>query len=329
MPMISVIVPVYNVEQYLLRCINTIQRQTFEDLEIILVDDGSMDGCPMICDELSIQDSRIKVIHKENGGLSSARNAGIRAAKGEYIGFVDSDDWIALDMYQLLYEIATEHDADIACGQIIRMKKISSEQPHDETRPRNVQVFSQEEYAKKYFKIGSNDTVHYVVNKLYKKEVAKAMSFPEGLINEDVEGFFRALLKSKVIAATESIVYYYWYNEGGISTKWFSQKQMDLLTVWKNVHNLCESKKKEWVDYAQINYYRANFGLLTRLAFDEADEGKFEEEKANLLSNLKLHKRDLLKSNIPMSRKIIIECMCCNYGAAQCFLRLAKKIRKV
>ena len=103
---ISVIVPVYNVENYLRRCVDSIINQTYKNLEIILVDDGSPDNCPVICDEYAQKDSRIKVIHKENGGLSSARNCGMDMATGEYIGFVDGDDWIESDMYKFLIENA-------------------------------------------------------------------------------------------------------------------------------------------------------------------------------------------------------------------------------
>lgn len=103
--MISVIVPVYKVEPYLDRCVRSIVEQTYTDLEIILVDDGSPDNCPAICDAWAERDSRVKVIHKQNGGLSDARNAGMDIATGEYIGFVDSDDWIAPEMYQILYNM--------------------------------------------------------------------------------------------------------------------------------------------------------------------------------------------------------------------------------
>ncbi len=104
MAKVSVVVPVYNVEKYLERCIESIRNQTLEDIEIILVDDGSPDNCPKICDGFAEKDSRIKVIHKKNGGLSSARNAGIYAATGEYIGYIDSDDYAEPDMFEILYD---------------------------------------------------------------------------------------------------------------------------------------------------------------------------------------------------------------------------------
>ena len=121
MPQISVIVPVYKVETYLKRCVDSILHQTFSDLEVILVDDGSPDQCPDMCDELAKADKRIRVIHKENGGLSSARNAGMRIAQGKYIGFVDSDDDVEPDMYETMLEAVEKNSADFVMSDYIRV----------------------------------------------------------------------------------------------------------------------------------------------------------------------------------------------------------------
>ena len=122
-PKISVVVPIYKVEKYLDRCIYSIINQTYTNLEIILVDDGSPDNCPKICDEYASKDNRIKVIHKQNGGLSSARNAGIKVATGDYIGFVDSDDFIELDMYEQMYKVAYENDVDLVMSDYYKVHK--------------------------------------------------------------------------------------------------------------------------------------------------------------------------------------------------------------
>ena len=115
MPKISVIVPVYNVEKYLHECVDSILTQTFTDFELILVDDGSPDNCPVICDEYASKDKRIKVIHKENGGGAQSRNVGLDCSRGAYIGFVDSDDHILPDMYEKMFCRIEEEQADIAC----------------------------------------------------------------------------------------------------------------------------------------------------------------------------------------------------------------------
>ncbi len=348
-PEISIIVPVYNTEKYLDRCIRSIVRQTFADFELILVDDGSPDACPQMCDMWAGRDSRIRVCHKENGGLSSARNAGLAAARGNYIGFVDSDDWIAADMYAHLYELIRANGADIASGRIRRVRRRGREEAGEEERggKREAQiwrkgrgerkgggrgervstaVYSQEEFAEQFFKIHSNETVHYVVNKLYQRDTVMRMRFPKGLINEDVEGFFKALAGAERIAVSDKTVYYYWENTEGISYQWFSHKQMDLLAVWRRVCGICRKEKPEWLPYAQLNYARANLGLLCRLALaDRRRNREYREERELLLKNLRKCRRKLLRSPIPLSRKIAAQMMCMSYGLTRCLLRLVQR----
>lgn len=117
--MISVIVPVYKVEKYLRRCLDSLAAQTLDDIEIIIVDDGSPDGCPAICDEYAAKDARMKVVHKENGGLLSARKAGFAALKGDYIGFVDGDDWVEPDTFLNMYKAVCEHSPDMVLSDFL------------------------------------------------------------------------------------------------------------------------------------------------------------------------------------------------------------------
>ena len=125
-PLISVIVPIYNVEKYLDRCVGSIINQTYKNLEIILVDDGSPDNCPQMCDDYAKKDSRIKVVHKENGGLSDARNAGMKVATGEYVSFIDSDDYISLDFYETLLETIVDNDSDIVECSVVKFYEDNS-----------------------------------------------------------------------------------------------------------------------------------------------------------------------------------------------------------
>ncbi len=324
--LISVIIPVYNVEKYLGRCLESVLNQTYKNLEIILVDDGSKDNSGKICDEFALKDKRIKVIHKENGGLSSARNAGLKIAKGEFIGFVDSDDWIDYEMYEVLYKLMIEKKTDISCGNIVRTTK---EFECNNKRKVIEQVYSKDEFAKMYFKVYSQETVHYVVNKLYRREVAMKMTFPEGLINEDVEGFFYALSVSKKVAVTNQVTYYYWQNSDSISSVWFSKKQMDLLVVWKNVWS--ESKRsnnEKWQYYAQMNYYRAHLGLLCRLALhSDLDNNKFNDEKRILIKKLKENYWSLIKYSLPINRKIIMTAMVVNYDLTRLVIQMFFRLK--
>lgn len=204
-PLISVIVPVYKVEKYLNRCIKSIVEQTYNNLEIILVDDGSPDYCPAICDAWAEKDSRIKVIHKENGGLSDARNAGMKAANGELIGFVDSDDWIEQDFFQRLYCAMVENGADVAeCataydtekGELLRVRKEATDS-----------LLERKEALRR---LVLEDGVYQTVwNKLYRREVVDGIDFAVGKYNEDDFWTYKVLDKGKSLATVEMPLYHY------------------------------------------------------------------------------------------------------------------------
>ena len=195
MDLISAIVPVYNVEKYLYRCVDSILKQTYENFELILIDDGSPDNCSQMCDELSEKDSRIKVIHQENQGLSAARNSGIKIAKGNYLTFIDSDDWISNTMFEDLINLIKEKNADISIcnfivtdGNAIYKKNTKAEE----------KLYSKDEFMKIILRVNSNRCIHYAWGKLYKKDVIdKNEHYPVGMLNEDVEGMFKAVLKSE------------------------------------------------------------------------------------------------------------------------------------
>ena len=157
--MISVVVPVYKVEIYLDKCIQSVLNQTFRDFELILVDDGSPDRCGEICDQWAEKDHRIRVIHKSNGGLSDARNAGISQAKGEWLSFVDSDDWIAEDMLETLYRLAIDHDAEISCSNFSRV--VDDGKMERQTNYVQPGVLTPEEYWEQLF--SAKDWAYYNV----------------------------------------------------------------------------------------------------------------------------------------------------------------------
>lgn len=310
-PLISVVVPVYNVEKYLCRCVDSIINQTYKNLEIILVDDGSPDNCPKICDEYAKKDKRIKVIHKKNGGLSDARNAGIKISKGDYIGFVDSDDFINLEMYTKLYKIITENDADIA---ICDLKRFHDEKKVKEQINKNdVTIYTQENFLKKFFKIGSQSIEYYADTKLYKRSMIEEEQYPVGLTSEDVLGTYKALLKAKKIVKTTDELYYYRYNEQSITGS-FSKKDFDLLEIWDKVVEYTQQNAPQYIEYAIINRKRINFTLLYRMAknIPQVELQKMTIAK-KLLADLKKDENYLLKADIEFKRKILIYLFCRNY----------------
>lgn len=222
-PLISVIVPVYNVEPYLDRCVKSIVNQTYRNLEIILVDDGSPDNCPQMCDAWAKRDERVKVIHKENGGLSDARNAGMAIASGELMGFVDSDDLIREDMYRLLYDDMLENDSDISvCG----VKMIWDDgSPERMLTGEGCCVLETEEAMLAVIK--EDRLKQPVWYKLYKTELVKNILFPVGRYHEDVFWTYQAVGMAKRVSIFDEPCYYYRQHGGSIMGEGYSLKRLD------------------------------------------------------------------------------------------------------
>lgn len=220
---ISVIVPVYKVEPYLDKCVSSIVNQTYKNLEIILVDDGSPDNCPAMCDAWAEKDSRIRVIHKTNGGLSDARNAGMAVATGELMAFVDSDDWIAPDMYEYLYQRLAEDNSDIAaCGvQMVWENKTPSRML---TRDGNC-VLNQEEAMRAI--IEESWLKQPVWYKLYKTALVRDILFPKGKCHEDVFWSYQAVGSAKKVSVSDHVGYYYLQRGGSIMGAGYSLKRLD------------------------------------------------------------------------------------------------------
>lgn len=210
--LVSVIVPVYKVEQYLNRCISSIIKQSFTNLEIILVDDGSPDMCPKLCDEWALQDPRIKVVHKDNGGLSDARNAGLKKASGNYICFVDSDDYVSTEFVETLYKLICLYNTDMSA---VSFQEVFSIEWENAARSRRGSTaFEGEDALRELF---SNDTyANYAWNKMYKRELFDNIKFPVGRKMEDLGTTYRLLMKAKKIAFSKEQLYYYFQREDSI-----------------------------------------------------------------------------------------------------------------
>lgn len=225
LPLISVIVPIYKVEPYFDKCISSIVNQTYTNLEIILVDDGSPDQCPQMCDAWAEKDARIRVIHKENGGLSDARNAGMAVATGELMTFVDSDDWIDPDMYKHLYQRMVEDYSDIAaCG--VQMVWEDGTPPRILTRMGN-HVLSKEEAMQAI--IEESWLKQPVWYKLYKTNLIKDILFPVGKYHEDVFWSYQAVDRANKISVSDHVGYYYLQRNGSIMGEEYSLKRLDAI----------------------------------------------------------------------------------------------------
>lgn len=218
---ISVIVPVYKVEAYLNRCVDSILAQTYRDLEVILVDDGSPDNCGAICDGYAAADSRVRVIHKENGGLSSARNAGMEIATGEYITFVDSDDWIEPEAYAHLLSVMKKYDVKLVCGGRYDVKSATGEKKVG-LCPQKEEKISAEEMVGRIFLWDGCDSAAW--DKLYHRSVLEGFQYPLGKICEDVPVTYKIVLKAQWVAMSDKPYYNYFHRPGSITTASVSEK---------------------------------------------------------------------------------------------------------
>lgn len=223
--LISIVVPVYKVEAYLDRCVESIVNQTYRNLEIILVDDGSPDNCPAMCDAWARKDGRIRVIHKANGGLSDARNAGMAVAVGAYLGFVDSDDWVGPEMYERLLK-ALEHDrSDIAaCGVEMIWE---DETPSSPLIQSGSFVLNREEAMRAI--IEESRLKQPVWYKLYKADQVRDIAFPIGKYHEDVFWSYQAIGRAQKVSVIDYVGYFYWQRSGSIMGDGYSLKRLDAL----------------------------------------------------------------------------------------------------
>ena len=219
MPLISVIVPVYNVEKYLDACVESIVNQTYKELEIILVDDGSPDRCPEMCDEWAKKDSRIKVIHKENGGGAQARNVGLDVATGEYIAFVDSDDIIHQEMYSTLFSFLDRNNCDIVeCSYTTVL-------PFESSLSNNLISFFDKKNSLRE-NINGKHCVQLIWNKLYKRETIGDIRFTPGKLIDDEFFTYKVFGNSNKTAVIDSKLYYYRQQEDSVMHRAYSLKRL-------------------------------------------------------------------------------------------------------
>lgn len=229
--LVSVIVPVYKVEKYLEKCVSSIISQTYKNLEIILVDDGSPDNCPNMCDEFAKKDKRIKVIHKENGGLSDARNAGLDIMTGDFVCFVDSDDWVEKNYVEEMLNIQQKTNADVvACG--INLVDEESGEVGIYYKLDKTTTFESSEIIEKYY--NGNGIISGVAwNKLYKKQIFENLRYPKGIVFEDVAIILNILFQCKKVVILKDMLYNYLDRQGSImKSNWNHQKLVSKLFMF-------------------------------------------------------------------------------------------------
>lgn len=265
MPRLSIIVPIYNVEKYLSRCIESILNQTFKDFELILVNDSSTDNCKEICEKYKRMDSRIIVANKKNGGVSSARNLGIDISKGDYIGFVDSDDFIDVHMYEILLNTINAYDSDIVICDYYKVNEYDIKK-YEKMKSNNKDI--------KVENINNIDAIERIItrdikivvawNKIYKRSLFDNLRYKEGVICEDEFLAHRIFYKCNKVSIINQKLYYYIQRKGSIINSPFSSKDFDKIYAIKDrvdflkekkIINLIDKAEKSFVDYFVWNYF--------------------------------------------------------------------------
>lgn len=287
--LISIVLPIYNVEKYLRKCIETVLNQTYTNIEILLVDDGSTDNSGTICDEFEKKDKRIKVIHKINGGLSDARNTGLKHAKGKYISFIDSDDYVSEKYVEELYTLLKTNNAQIAVCNFQRVKEdgqaISSEDIKSET-------LSSKEALEKL-----NDKKFYPAsivawNKLYDIKLFNHILYPLGKLHEDEYTTYKLYYEAKKVAVTSNVLYYYRTVQTSITNRTFNKTRLDVLEALeermkffkeKNEKKLYELSLIQYESVLMIHYMNCKFYLEDSKEIQEVILNKYKQNYAEVM----------------------------------------------
>jgi len=304
MKKISVIIPVYNVELYLRRCLDSVVTQTYENLEILLVNDGSTDKSGAICDEYAAKDSRVQVIHKDNGGLSSALNVGLSRFTGDYLGFIDSDDWVTPDMYEVLYSAVQETHVPISVAAFCKATDTDStpmvntkQIPNGIITVKNMLLYP----LKRDYYMGF---CGYVWNKLYSANAIKKGGL---CFDEKIKYGMDVLFYMNLVATvncngiyTDKPIYHYYQRNSAISKSESFNVRNDILTVYKKVEHLLNNSEYSDISYYARGFYCYHAGTIAEVAI------KYGDKQTLLLmqKEIKEHIDDYIKTNTEFPDKI-------------------------
>lgn len=332
MDKISVVIPVYNVENELERCLESVLNQTFKNLEIILINDGSSDNSLEICKNYEVKYNNIKVFTQSNQGQSSARNRGIEQATGKYIGFVDSDDVIHLEMFEQLFEMLQKNDADVSAVQIQTVDDITEIKENRENSKTNtkIEIVEKADLLIDYMYDGLNKKAgqYSAGRKLFKRELLDEVRFLEGKINEDILFNYEVLENANRLVKTERVMYFYLQDSNSTMRRTLSEKELDLLYICDVLIDKAKKKNNtELIKLAKMKKARSYFSLLAKIAYFGTNIPKRElsEIKSDLVSGLRDNYMLLMKSPIPINRKIIISAFALNFNISERILKTLKK----
>lgn len=290
-PLISVIVPVYKVEKYLGRCIESLINQTYTRLEIILVDDGSTDKCSQLCDEWSGKDARIKSVHKRNGGLSDARNAGMPLAAGEYISFIDSDDYVSNDYFEVMLNTLVSENSDIVECSVVKFYEDNHfEEYHDDLKATSYSAVDGLSGL-----IAEEPFHQHVWNKMYKADITLGIPFPFGKLNEDEFWTYQIFGRANRVTKINKTMYFYFQRAESIMGEAYNLRRLDALEGKKYRQEYIDEQFPVLSSQARINLFSSCvFACQAALKYLKKDEKKEAVKRIKTyLKTCKLSKSEL------------------------------------
>ena len=284
--LISIIVPCYNVEQYLDRCVKSLVDQTYKNIEIILVDDGSTDATGEKCDVWAEKNKVIKTYHKENGGLSDARNYGMLKSSGKYFFFVDSDDYVSTNIVEFLYNSLKNSDSDISTCQHVTFYE--NELPKDENKNINVVYNTEDALSELMYQ---NNVTTSAWGKLYKRELFNYIKYPKGKVCEDLPVTYLLFAKSKRISINSKRLYYYFIRNGSIMHSKFNKNRLDALDFSKEETEYIQKKFPKLINAAFNREFMEAVYVSKRIPYTK----EFKEHRKVIKSILKKYRLIVLK----------------------------------
>lgn len=322
-PLISVIIPIYNVEQYLKRCVESIRCQTYSNLEIILVDDGSPDNCGKICDDYQKADNRIKAIHKKNGGLSDARNVGIEMAQGEYITCIDSDDFVSPFFIENLWIAIQKSECEIATSWFIDYYESDNIPEAKKVDIKDITVLSKEEFYKKLLYQDGVEVSAW--GKLYKRNLFQGVKYPVGKLYEDIPTTYLLIEKTTKVAVIPNIDYFYFQRATSIAQAAFSVKKMDAINHMDGFKNYIIKKYPSLKKAAECRYFSTVCNILFQIHSPE-----FKKQKKELWREIKKYRYSVMTNRNGRKKARIAAFL--SYGGYKflytIYVRTQKTIRK-
>ena len=322
--LVSIIVPVYNVEQYIDRCVESIINQKYTNIEVILVDDGATDNSGILCDKYASEFCNVKVIHKENGGLSSARNAGMEIASGKYISFIDSDDWISVDFYNYAISRIIKYNLDALQLGFIKTDHVIVDFQQSVEK---INILEDKEIIQDYMYTSTKTGSYSVWKIVYRKSVLEGLKFREGKINEDIDYNYKALSNCRRFGKSNQVLYFYFQSDSSLSTGGLKKKDFDLYCAANELYLLTRNETYGYISkLGKVKKARTAYSLLAKIAYFGISDQQLEKKRVvrELIKENRKNIFTLIASPMPLSRKILAISFAIDYRVTERCVRLLK-----